>query len=120
MILTKVFLSFLCVIVILTCMSCKKYYWNYDCCWVSENPQIILNKGCGSGEMTIGGVHYVFYTYISNDARYIGFCNQDDEVLWEADTEFRNDCLYLTITIDNIANYEGQVIELNKSANNNL
>ncbi len=65
--------------------------------------------------MRIAGIDYEFYTYISNDARYIGFCSNAKEVLWEADTHFKDDCLYLTVTIDNISNYKGQVIKLYKS-----
>ena len=119
-IVNKIFLGFLCVIILLPCVGCKKYYWDYDCYWISEEPQITLNKGCGDGKMKIADVVYEFYTYISNDATYIGFCNSNEEVLWEADTNFKDDCLYLTITIDNISNYEGKVIKLNKSMNANL
>lgn len=119
-ILNKIFLGFLCIMILLLCISCKKYYWDYDCFWISEQPQITLNKGCGSGKMKIENVVYEFYTYISNDATHIGFYNNKKDILWEADTNFKDDCLYLTIKIDNISNYKGQVIKLNKSLNTNL
>ncbi len=120
---TKILLSFLCMIIILSGVGCRKYYWDYDCYWISEDPQIVLDKGCGSGKMKIDDVLYEFYTYVSNNATYIGFYTVENDnfesktYLWKADTDFKDDCLYLTITIDNISDYEGKVIKLIKSSN---
>jgi len=112
-------LSLLCVVIVSTTIACKntcrKYYWRYDCYWVSLNPLIVLDKGCGSGEMIIDNVRYEFYTGISNNATYIKFRVNQNEVLWKADTKLKGEFLYLTITIDNISNYKGQTIVLHKS-----
>ncbi|MGN1103358.1 MAG: hypothetical protein ACI4QI_00640, partial [Candidatus Coproplasma sp.] len=44
------------------CRGCRKYYWDYDCSWVCEEPQVELYEGCGSGRMTIDNVEYEFQT----------------------------------------------------------
>ena len=102
-------------------VGCQKYYWDYDCCWVSDEPKVELFQGCGSGRMTIDRVEYEFVTAQSNNATYITFYEKDPsfendlgKLLWKADTELKNGKLYLTITIDNISNYRGQTIILSQ------
>jgi hypothetical protein len=102
-------------------VGCQKYYWDYDCNWVSDEPSIELYKGCGSGQMTIDDIKYEFYTAQSNNATYICFYenetsskNDSEKLLWKADTKMKDGKLYLTITLDNISNYEGKTIVLSQ------
>ena len=69
--------------------------------------------------MTINDVEYEFYTAQSNNATYIIFYEQSfdlenglEKLLWKADTELIDEKLYLTITIDNISDFEGKTIVL--------
>lgn len=101
--------------------GCQNYYWDHDCCWVSNEPKVELFQGCGSGRMTIDDEEYEFYTAQSNNATYIEFYEKDTDtendlgkLLWKADTELKNGKLYLTITIDTISDYEGQTIILDQ------
>lgn len=115
----------LCLILAMLCtagcsvglVGCQKYYWEYDCCWVSEEPKVELNKGCGSGLMTIDNVEYEFYTAQSNNATYIIFYEKDKslendlgKLIWKANTVLKDGKLYLTITIDNISDFVGKTI----------
>lgn len=102
-----------------TLVGCQKKYWDYDCCWVLDEPKVELYQGCGSGRMTINDVEYEFYTAQSNNATYIIFYEQSfdlenglEKLLWKADTELIDEKLYLTITIDNISDFEGKTIVL--------
>lgn len=114
----KVFALIGVVFVWFTCSapSCsfshRKYYSDYDCEWVSDDPEIVLNNGCGSGKMIIDGVKYNFSTFMSNNATYIGFYIGDHEDLWVADTKLKKGKLYLTVTKDTISNYLGKTIVL--------
>ena len=114
-----IFLCLLCPLLFAPfalCRTCREYYWDYDGYWIAEQPQITLDKGCGKGVMQIDGTRYEFDTYRSNNATYIGFYVGEHDVLWEADTKLQGDCLYLTVTVDNISNYEGQTITFYKAA----
>jgi hypothetical protein len=102
-------------------VGCQKYYWDYDCNWVSEEPSIELYKGCGNGQMTINDVKYEFYTAQSNNATHIDFYEKEtnsnnnfEKLLWQADTKMKDGKLYLTITLDNISNLEGKTIILSQ------
>ncbi len=106
---------FFCTVFCFSCLAgCKKYYWNYCCSWVSDEPEIELYQGCGSGRMTVDGTGYEFYTAQSNNATYIIFYDKDDNVILNADTELKNEKLYLTVKIDNIFGLEGKTIILSQ------
>jgi hypothetical protein len=71
--------------------------------------------------MTIDDIKYEFYTAQSNNATYICFYenetsskNDSEKLLWKADTKMKDGKLYLTITLDNISNYEGKTIVLSQ------
>ena len=121
-IVNKIFLGFLCVIILLPCVGCKKYYWDYNCTWVSENPEIVLFQGARNGEMTIDDIRYEFYTRRANDAKYIYFYvveNNDFEsktYLWKADTTLKDNKLYLKITEDYISDYQGKILVLEQKS----
>lgn len=120
--------TFLTVVVVVlsafVAMSCSlsgvKYYWDSDCEWYSNEPQIVLNKGCKSGEMTVDGVSYEFFTARSSDGKRIelrkGSVDDNDVgenfILWLCNTKLKNGLLYLTVTIDNVSDYEGKTIVL--------
>lgn len=96
--------------------GCNRYYWDYDCGWICENPHVELYQGCGSGQMVVDGEQYDFFTAQTNDATEIDFfLVQEDEskgqkLLWSADTVLKDGKLYLTITEDTIADFEGKVL----------
>lgn len=96
--------------------GCNRYYWDYDCSWICENPHIELYQGCGSGQMVIVGEQYDFFTVQANDATEIDFfLVQEDEsaeqkLLWRANTVLKDGKLYLTITEDAITNFEGKTL----------
>lgn len=110
----------ICVLSFVGCEGLNKYYWDYECNWVCDTPQITIYKGAGGGEMTIDGVTYNFYTRRANNATYIYFYTienndfQNRIYLLKADTVFENDKLYLTITEDYISNYQGQTFVFEK------
>lgn len=97
------------------CRNCRKYYWDYNCSWACDEPQVELYEGCGSGRMTIDNVEYEFQTAQANNAIDITLYIEKDgrhQVLWEADTVLKDGKLYLTITRDNISDYEGKTMIL--------
>lgn len=103
--------------------GCQKYYWDYDCSWVCDNPQIELYQGCGRGRMVIDGIAYGFITAQANDATDITFLSdsssiqdESDRVIWVADTVLKDEKLYLTITLDNISDYCGKTVVLLQQA----
>ena len=110
----------LCLLAFVGCRGLRTYYWDYEGEWISDNPQVTLYKGCDRGEMTIDGIHYEFYTGVSNNASYIYFYipenndHQSEIYLWRANTTLKKDKLYLEITEDNISNYQGKTIVLTK------
>lgn len=95
-----------------SCALRQNYYWDYDCDWVSDDPEIELYKGADQGRMVVDGNEYEFYAYTSNNATYIGFYIGDHKDLWVADTKLKKGKLYLTITTDNISNNLGKTIVL--------
>lgn len=117
--LNTVFLSslILCLALCLVagCRGCRKYYWDYNCSWVCDEPQVELYEACGNGRMVIDDFEYNFCTAQANNATDITFYIEKDgqhKVLWEADTVLKDGKLYLTITQDNISNYQGKTIIL--------
>ncbi|MGN1372577.1 MAG: hypothetical protein ACI4VK_00860 [Candidatus Coproplasma sp.] len=65
--------------------------------------------------MTIDNVEYEFQTAQANNAIDITLYIEKDglhQVLWEADTVLKDGKLYLTVTQDNISDYEGKTIIL--------
>ena len=95
--------------------ACKKYYWDYDCQWICENPIIIFDKGCGSGRLEINNTKYEFYTAQTNNATKIILYNTaNDEIIWEANTKLQDNYLILTIKTDNISDYMGKTITLHR------
>ena len=107
-----------CFFMFVGCRDFSKYYWDYNCNWVSENPKIVLYQGARNGEMTIDNIHYEFYTRRANNAKYIYFYivkNDDFEsktYLWKADTTLKDNKLYLKITEDYISDYQGKILVL--------
>lgn len=108
---------FFIVACLTVCLAgCTRYYWDYDCNWVCNEPYIELYQGCGSGQMVVGGEQYDFFTAQANDAMEIDFFFvQEDEsaaqkLLWSANTVLKDGKLYLTITEDTIADFEGKTL----------
>lgn len=114
-----IIVSSVILISVMLLTACQKYYWDYECDWVSESPLIVLRRGgCGNGYMIIDGIEYQFNTWQSNDAKEITFCDENNNVIWQADTTLKKDKLFLTVTIDNISNYQGKTIELTQRKEN--
>ena len=113
-------LRFAFIAVITVCLSqltaCGKRYWEYDSDWVSKTPLIVLRSGGGSGYMIIDDIEYRFNTWQSNDAKEITFCDENNAVIWQADTALKKDKLYLTVTVDNISDYQGATIVLTQKS----
>lgn len=114
-------LLILAYIVIMVNVCNREYYWNYECDWVSDNPEIEIYYGCGEGRMVIDGVEYVFNTSRSNNATDIEFYEPapemgitEEKVFWKADTKLKDGKLHLTVTVDKISDYLGKTIVLSQ------
>lgn len=111
------------------------YYFTKDGIYYSSAPFIELNCPKNSGTMEIDGVIYQLGLAFENNGTKIYIENrelynqmptdsngnpiifQEDVLLWQADTKTRNGKLYLTVTKDNISNYEGKTIILEFTPN---
>jgi len=64
--------------------------------------------------MTVDGTEHEFYTAQSNNATYIIFYDKNNNVILEADTELKNEKLYLSVKLDNVCGLEGKTVILSQ------
>ena len=114
-----------------SCISgCRgSYYFNNNGTYICEDPYIEFVFPDSSGAMCIDGVTYHLNLGYSNNGTEIFLDNQllldqaglgnsgynihsDQALIWRADTEEKNGKLYLTVTKDNVSDYEGKTIVL--------
>ena len=119
------------LLVFTICLSAchKTYYFQVDGVYCSVDPFIELNCVDNSGTLVIDDVSYeldlafdpqgrdilIFYAGDENQPQWETIRDDDrygDKLIWQADTEEKNGKLYLTVTKDNISNYEGKTIVL--------
>ena len=121
----------LLVVSINLCSCQRTYFFEYEGVWYSEEPFIELNCVYYRGKMKIKDATYDLVLSYANDGIDIEMCDRtmrqeigkdvsgnpifaitEDMILWEADTVVKDGKLYLTVTKDNISDYEGKTIEL--------
>ena len=120
------------LVVCINLCSCQRiYFFEYEGVWYSEEPFIELNCAYHNGKIKLNGIEYLSCLGYANDGVYVEMYNQnlvdqieqdengnylsditDDMLLWQADTVVKDGKLYLTVTKDNISDYEGKTIEL--------
>ena len=105
------------------------HYFNSEGVYYSENPRIelIFPEKCGMLELE--GTTYELSMGFSNDGTYLNLYDKillsqaerdvqghlldaDAGLLWKTDTVVKSGKLYLTVTKDNISDYEGKTIVL--------
>ena len=120
-----------CIMCLSLCSCNEIEYQEYKGIWYSEVPFIELNCAYYKGNMILDGVKYRLCLSYANDGSYIEIDDQslvnqiekdengnylsgitEDMLLWQADTVVKEGKLYLTVTKDNISDYEGKTIEL--------
>lgn len=127
----KLLLAIIFFVIVGNLSGCHgEYYFSNEGVYYSEDPYMELNCPAYSGEMTVDGVTYRLGLSFSNNGTEIYIANRDlyDQMptgdsgdpiidmeaalLWQADTEIKNGKLYLTVTRDNISDYEGKTVVL--------
>ena len=123
----------LCVLAaFVACSLCAcrgDYYFSKDGIYFCSDPYIEIDCPRNTGILVIGDVEYNLSLSFSNNATYIklydaavlenadtdengDILDMDPALLWRADTEEKNGKLYLTVTKDNVFDYEGKTIVL--------
>lgn len=102
-----------------------KFYYDFHAIWYSDDPYIEFIGDEEIGKMILDGTEYNVLVF--HDIRDTGiyFYNQDvydentdtnDDLIWKGKAKVKNGQLVLTVSQDNLSNYEGKTITLNQRA----
>ncbi len=100
-------------------VGCGKYFWDYECIWVSDSPYINIPVGYHTATIELNGEEKEVYTSWSNDGTEIRFYDPDidngeteESIIWDTECEVKKGKLYITIVKDNVSDMEGKTIIL--------
>ena len=99
--------------------GCGKYFWEYECVWVSDSPYIYMPASSHKVVIEINGEKKDVNAAWANNGRGITFYSDyindkaiDESIIWDAECEIKKGKLYVTIIKDNVSDMEGKTIIL--------
>lgn len=99
--------------------GCGKYFWDYECVWVSDSPYIYIPVGYHTATIELNGEKKEVFTGWTNNGTEIRFYDPDidngetdESIIWDTECEVKKGKLYITIVIDNVSDLEGKTIIL--------